>query len=217
MSLQSGSHGAKIGVESASVAIRTDDGFALVPGVWVDTVQTREGPESESYALWEFRTRDSVFGEQKKFFSWLVPMVSADVQIVEACGYDHGAREEAAAATQRRSKEAARLSGLASLTPLTPSQTVLEADSSYRVRATWEWTGRVKRDPAEAARDDRPACEGVGVGGSVEQTFEFATAPPHVPEPSAVVAAPDAGSADINQSTFDPRDLSTYVSKTPSF
>ncbi len=215
-------HEGTIGPREASVTvIDREDTAHLVPGKRIGTFSLGETVNQERYDLWLFETIDSPLGKGD-FNSWHVPAAMADIILLQACGSDTKAREEAEERNQNREDATDAINDHVG-TDLDPSRFVLDANTRHRVTARWTWTGRRVTDPVGDDDSDRVKCSGDPTTGTVDQVFEFRTAPEFdpatlpAPAPGELPPPPAAENADIEYSTFDVRDLSEYLKRVPSF
>ncbi len=217
-----GPHEGAIRAQEAFVTVIDSDGSTRqVPGTRLGGVQLGESVNTEQYDLWLFETINSSLGDGD-FDSWHVPATMADVILLQACGSDTRAREEAEERNRNR-RDASDSVNEHVGDDLDPSRFVLEADTRHRVTARWTWTGRRVADPVGDDDSDRVECQGDPTTGTVDQPFVFHTAPAFDPASLPVPAAdslptpPAAANADIDYSTFDVRDLSEYLKRVPSY
>ncbi len=217
-----GPHDGKITTKEAFVVV-TDTNAAehIVQGTRIGTFRLGEAVNVEPYSLWLFETINSDLGDGD-FNSWHVPSTTSETILLQACGSDTKTRE--AMENRNRDRENA-FNGINERirTDTDVSRFVLQADTRHRVTARWRWTGRRVADPVADEENDRISCNAVPATGSINQAFEFQTAPAFDPSslpalaPNALPAPPQAGNSDINYSTFDVRDLNEYLKHVPSF
>ncbi len=217
-----GPHEAIITERQASVVVTATDGAThLVPGVNLGRVQLGEKVNTDGYDLWLFETQESPLRDGD-FRSWHIPATTADVVLLEACGWDTRTRQQS---EDRNDAAEDAAEGLDRHTgdDLAPSRFVLQADAQHRITARWTWSGERITDPLAADDDGRVECTGPPTTGTVAQEFTFRTAavfdPDAVPVPAegALPPPPAAENSDIVYSTFDVRDLDQYLKRVPDF
>ena len=199
----------------------TDGATHLVPGVNLGRVQLGEKVNTDGYDLWLFETQESPLRDGD-FRSWHIPATTADVVLLEACGWDTRTRQQS---EDRNDAAEDAAEGLDRHTgdDLAPSRFVLQADAQHRITARWTWSGERITDPLAADDDGRVECTGPPTTGTVAKEFTFRTAavfdPDAVPVPAegALPPPPAAENSDIVYSTFDVRDLDQYLKRVPDF